>query len=96
MRRTVWKYLLKSSSDEQKLELPLGAKLVHVGLAPGGPAVWIELDPDETRMIEHRFWVHGTGHEVPLWRDHIGSVIVPPLVWHVYHAQELNKYGSGY
>ena len=100
MRRAVWKYLLKISSAEQVLELPLGAKMVHVGLDPGasegGPTVWAEVDPDEARMIKHRFWVHGTGHDIPPGRDHLGSVIDPPFAWHVYHSQELNKYGSDY
>ncbi len=65
-----------------------GGTIVHVGLDPahgGRPdhlAVWTEeiATPTSPRAVT----VHGTGQEIPTSRMHVGSVVVPPYVWHIY------------
>lgn len=74
------------------LELPVGAKILHVGDQKGaGDSLdfWFETEPDleetEVRMVR----VFGTGHLMPLMGEgwwHVGTVVTAggKLVWHVY------------
>lgn len=36
--------------------------------------------PQPTRSVV----VHGTGHEVPEWHEHLGSCVAGTFVWHVF------------
>ena len=82
--KTVYKYLLKIT-DEQSLQMPIGAGILHVAIDPQGDlALWALVDtsqPSQTR----RFAVFGTGNPVdgPL-EQHIGTVVIGRGVWHIF------------
>lgn len=91
MSRTIWKFPIAIGSittisipadDECPPNKPL-AVLAGLDPATGGPALWIELNPDAPR-VERRFIIHGTGHEIDEDETHVGSLIDRDFVWHIY------------
>ncbi|GAB3889023.1 DUF7352 domain-containing protein [Terrabacter terrigena] len=86
MSRTIWKFQAPVQ-DEFDLNGPAPLNIVHV--APDGPTgllIWAEVDPNRSQTERH-LRVVGTGNPIP--NDvtrHIGSVIAPPFVWHLYEA----------
>lgn len=85
MARTVWKYEL-DVTDEQKIELPVGAKLLHVGVQRGKPCLWAEVNPDAA-TAEHTIITVGTGHRLPDTNvEHVGTYLLldGDFVGHVY------------
>ena len=80
---TIWKYLLELT-DEQTVNMPRSAEVLHVGIDPNGSlCVWALVDPN-TMPEDRVFFVHGTGFPVPSGRRHLGSVTLGPFVWHVF------------
>jgi hypothetical protein len=51
--------------------------------------VWTD-EPDSENIKMRSVRVYGTGHEVPLFDEHLGSVITAmgALVWHAFAAVE--------
>lgn len=81
----IFKYPFKLK-NEQAIELPDGATVLHVGLDPvGQPCLWAEVNPAAAMKVRALF-VLGTGFEIPPGaRVFIGTFISGPLVWHVFH-----------
>lgn len=80
---TVYKYPFYIE-DEIVLEMPAGAKVIHVDTQDGQPCMWARVDtksPLETR----KFLLVGTGHPIEgnPWR-HVGTFQMPPFVWHLF------------
>lgn len=92
--RRVLKYELQVT-DEQTVDLPRGAELLHVAQQdPSDPLhlqLWALVDPDAPDE-PRRFAVRGTGHLCEDFKqgrlEHIGTVLCPAsgLVWHVFAA----------
>ena len=74
MSRQVWKYLLTVSDDNQKISIPEGAKLVHIG--PQGQLIglWFEVQCDN-KTVDRSFRVYGTEHSIAKG-NHVGTVIM--------------------
>lgn len=85
--RTIWKFPFPIT-DEFELNIPLGAKMLHVEEQHGIPCLWAECDPGkEARSME--FVLYGTGHPM---EEYVGQVYVGTflsmdgdLVFHLYH-----------
>lgn len=83
--KTIFKYPI-GITRYQVVNMPAGAKPVHVGYDPQGmPCIWAEVDttqPDENFEVN----VIGTGHEMNQKTPnvHIGTFVQGPYVWHVY------------
>lgn len=80
---SVWKYslILQGIND---LELPAGAKVLHVDEQDGIPQMWVLVDP-ESKAKEHRqFEIRGTGHPVSEHRAYIGTWQSGSFVWHLF------------
>jgi hypothetical protein len=75
-RKTVHKQVIPV--DDHKHEVK--GFPIHVGTQDGEVVVWFEPDVDYSACLQ----IYGTGHNIPLNSDHIGSVTVGPFVWHVY------------
>ena len=87
---TIYKYELKTS-ELTELEIPAGAKVLHVNLQHGHPMLWAMVDthaPLETRT----FCVYGTGHTIPEKANvsFINTFFVDGGTY-VFHAFELLK-----
>lgn len=86
--KTVWKFTLLDVTDQQEIEMPEGAEILHVGQQfPGSWTleVWALVDPNAPR-VARGFVIHGTGHPVMDGGTHVGSIITAggQLVWHVF------------
>lgn len=86
--RTIYKYvfaIMSRKESEKTIELGHWNKVALVALDPqtGEPAIWIEQYPDAQEKRPVRFFIVGTGHDVPAG-DHVGSVVQGQFVWHVY------------
>lgn len=75
------------------LELPIGARIVHLDLqerAPHAPCFWVLLDPEPTRTIVRRtFALVGTGWPLEEGRplEHVGTFQQQNgFVWHVFEV----------
>jgi hypothetical protein len=87
MSIVVYKYPITIGRTD--LNLPVEAKIVHVGLDPSGaPCLWAEVDPYSDRE-RRTFVIIGTGHGVPEKATHIGSVVDEMYVWHVYEISHV-------
>ena len=85
--KTVYKYDVNAEVYSVKLELPAGAKIVHVGNQGYQDVVnvWVELSHTDGVPEIRTFRVFGTGHEIPSDYEYVGTTIVTPyLAWHLY------------
>lgn len=84
--KEVWKFELRLALDFT-LDMPTGARLLHVGSQDGESMLWAEVNPQNDRE-RRQFHCHGTGHEVPEdGRSYIGTVVEPTWVWHFYEGK---------
>lgn len=91
--RTIFKYPIEIV-DEQVVMVPAGAKPLHFDLQKvprrpiehfeGEPTLWLEVDDSATK-VPLRLFVVGTGNPIPPNAvNYIGTVLMPPFVWHLY------------
>lgn len=86
MNRAIFKYPL-DVTDEQTVNLPFGAKVVHVGMQNDKMYLWAEVDPKSKDDTPVTFRIFGTGHPMPEANiQHVGTVFDGPFVWHVYQS----------
>lgn len=81
--RTIWKYELEIV-DEQVIKVPRGAKFLSVAEQGGKLCLWAEVNPAEA-AVGRGVTIVGTGN--PLFDgvgSFVGTVVMPPFVWHVY------------
>jgi hypothetical protein len=81
---TIWKFELEVT-DLQEVVMPSGAEILSVGNQDGKLCLWAMVSPTATQDIE----IIGTGNTIPhtpsyVERVLIGTVIMPPFVWHVF------------
>lgn len=71
--------------DEYTIALPEGAKVVHVGAQEDRITLWYE--HNAAPYVPRKFYIHGTGHHIPDdGRQHRGTVMMHPFVWHIYEG----------
>jgi hypothetical protein len=98
--KVVWKYVVPLSARPETIQVPTGARLLHVeymDVNNRGFYLWYEVNlkyRDQT--IDHVFQTWGTGdatipraakhvHSGISWReDHRGRRTLPEYVWHLY------------
>lgn len=82
--KTIHKYPL-SVTQFQEIAVPFGGIPIHAGLDPSeNPCIWCEVETDNLPEPLPVFLL-GTGHERPeRARQHVGSYVQGPFVWHVY------------
>jgi hypothetical protein len=84
--KTIHKYTLSGSQNESIL-MPFDATIIHVNYQLGCLTIWAHVDTWQDSEIR-TFAVFGTGWEIPenLNCEHIGTVQVDHLVWHVFEV----------
>jgi hypothetical protein len=101
--KTIHKYQL-NITDFQEIEMPEGAKILHVESQPTPHmlskerlCLWAEVD-DEKPLVPRRIRVFGTGHDMEHEHQlrYIGTTPMHnhALVWHVYENFILKSYDS--
>ncbi len=85
--QTIWKFSM-DQTGVQAIEMPTGAKIVHVAVQGGAVCLWAQVNPQavtERRLIS----VYGTGQEMPDDPGHhVGTFLLSggQYVFHVYDA----------
>lgn len=91
--RTIWKYAVLTL-DDQTIEIPEGARLLHVDDQSGWIMLWALVDPD-ARRVSRQIRVVGTGHPIPddLVLVYVGSLQQANgnLVWHIFDGGEVER-----
>lgn len=59
---SIFKYQLETT-DEQIVEMPLGAEVLTVQVQNEIPCIWAKVNPNHT-PIRYRFRIFGTGHTI--------------------------------
>lgn len=81
--KTIFKYPIEITNI-QEVKLPVGFKVIHVGLDPNNTScIWCEVDTNK-ELIRQTVYVVGTGHKLPPDAYHVGSFLQRVFVWHVY------------
>lgn len=83
----VWKYRLVID-DEQEIEMPKDAELLHVAEQHGRIALWALVIPTGQPTAKRVIVIRGTGD--PFWtQPYVGTVLMESgLVWHVFDGGE--------
>ena len=84
-RRTIFKYPLMLTANPQIIGMHKGAVIRHVAEQAGSPTIWVE-NSAKAEMVSRTFIVVGTGHVIPEGGEYIGTVQLPPFVWHIYEV----------
>lgn len=91
----IFKYPLHIE-DAQLVNMPAGAKMLSVGADSNDtPCLWALIDDHvDTPRVSRLVIIRGTGHSCdqinPDW--FVGTVIVKPLVWHIFvKPEEITK-----
>jgi hypothetical protein len=84
MERVILKYEI--TEPEQTIEMPRGARLVHLGVQHDLPVMWWSVPSQWEQMAteQRRIVSVGTGRT---YRDedfHVGTVQIGPMVWHIF------------
>lgn len=84
--KVVFKYAL--TGVETSISLPPGAEVIHVGAQRDSVCLWVLQEPQAPQTVDRKFFIVGTGHhEVAQGMRHVGSVVLPAYVWHVFEVQ---------
>ncbi len=82
----VYKFPLEIS-DEQKVSMPEGAKVLTVQVHKGWPCLWAECNPDKEPVFR-TFLIRGTGHPIDddIKKEYIGTIqmLDGSIVYHVF------------
>jgi len=82
MNTKIWKFLFEVV-DFQTLNIPYGAKLLHIGTQQDIPTLWAAVNPEQP-LENRRFWVVGTGGRIPRDSTYVGTSVGSEFVWHIY------------
>lgn len=82
--KVIYKYSVTQSFT---LQLPKGAKVLHVECQGSDPMMWVEQETMHQKETRH-FTVFGTGHKIPegINFSYIGTFLMLPFVWHLYEV----------
>jgi hypothetical protein len=93
--RTIYKYPLKQLTDEQTIELPVGAEILTV--QPQGEDddvmlwLWALIDPAAETTKERTIAIHATGHHVKqeiLWHINTFQLMGGAFVFHAFEVND--------
>lgn len=79
MTFTVYKYKL-DIAEKNNLTMPIGAKVLRIGLQGGLPFLWALVKKEETRTEERLFRLAGTGHDIEVGVFTNGVVNLPTYI----------------
>ena len=83
MARIIYKYPFPIQASFS-LDLPLGAKILHVAMQGDQPCIWAEFNKQEVMVNQRDFQVVGTGFDIPYNLTYLATLQTPPFVWHLY------------
>lgn len=63
MKQAIWKYALEIV-DEQTINVPVGTEFLSAQPQFGVLCVWARVNPKETKSVNAKITIVGTGHEL--------------------------------
>ena len=78
----IYKYEL-NRADTFQIQIPAGAKPIHIACQGNSIMMWAEVDPN-AQMVRKMFHCVGTGQEPPKGASYLGTVMDGVFVWHYY------------
>lgn len=85
----VYKFPLEIS-DEKKVLMPEGAKVLTVQVQKGKPCLWAECNPDGEPVLR-TFLIRGTGHPIDdeIEKEYIGTIQMceGSIIFHVFEKK---------
>ena len=83
--KSVYKYPLQISALNI-VQMPSGARVLHVADQAGVTTVWALVDPEVEKVVNRYFWVFGTGQPIddPDPLAYLGTSMAGGFVWHVF------------
>lgn len=82
----VRKYEVAHGRDAE-VEMPSGARILHVGIQRGCVLVWALVNPEAGMIVRH-IGYFATGEPVPPDVEHVGTAMTVggAFVWHVFES----------
>lgn len=90
MIKTIWKHTINVAEEIAELDMPVGAKLLHVGCQkPGTVALWVEQEAShrDVETVKRHFFVYGTGDWIDDRHEYVGTCVDGVFIWHLYEAK---------
>lgn len=82
----IWKFSL-AVERRSTVRMPVGAQVLSVHVQRGVICLWAKCDP-EMLIGNRHFTVVGAGYTMPSGlREFIGTVLMPPFIWHVFECE---------
>lgn len=85
---SVYKFPLSKDGGWQSVEMPDGARVVHVHEQDGRPCMWAAVNPSRPAVVRH-FGLFATGEEIPT-SIYVGTIHLGWTVWHLFE----NRHGD--
>lgn len=88
--QTIYKYPLRLT-DVQTINLPIGGRILHVGMQHGVITLWAIVDGEKPR-VDREIYIFGTGHPIRGAKhlNYLGTVNAPEdgteFIWHVFES----------
>ena len=83
IQRVIFKYGLRIA-DIQVVFMPDQAEILSVAAQDGKLCLWAIVNP-ESEKVDRHIEIIGTGSSMPsVERIFLGTVLMPPFVWHVF------------
>jgi hypothetical protein len=90
--RAIWKFAIPICPVPE-IHLPIGAKILHVGVQDGAAFLWALVDT-KARSASMRFRLIGTGHAIETYvlssLEFVGTIQMPPFVRHLFKDLRAN------
>lgn len=88
--RKIFKYHLDYTKVRQNVKVPVGARILSVGMQGRWARLWVEIDDTVTQMVDREILIIPTGMELPKdldkGRRFLGriNVLDDKLIFHVW------------
>lgn len=82
--RTIWKYPVVIVDSPQVVDMPAGSEIVHFAQQDDGSLCFWALVNPTAATRKRTFYVHGKGHSVSQYENHVGTAICGYFVWHLF------------
>jgi hypothetical protein len=93
MADEVWKFQLPMPDQEPWIEMPKGARLLHVAAQHGVPCVWALVQPQADRVRRHVV-IYATGQSIDGSPTYLGTFHIEWTVWHVFFTNTEHTLGG--
>jgi len=85
--KKIYEYPLYLTSGTQHISMSVGAEIVHFAMQGDRPCMWARVNP-YAAVHQRKFWIHGTGFEIPDSHTYIGTTQHGDFAWHLFEEKQ--------